>query len=284
MSHWYTSKNMTTYIATYLDYLTYVPEKVVGASGAELYVRDIIPDIGTFFTFFLFFVGLNLLLPVAYRIVNKDAYYSFSPKYKSELSGYLTCIVHHSVIAPMGVFYLARDIGLYLDGGDLTVEQYGDVVRYSVMSVAYLCGDVIFSAIPEFWRQGKIDNLYHHVFTLALFWVILNQPLTIFRFMPHYFVCETSPLLYSVSWLLRRQGYENSVAKRGVELAFAGSFFVLRIINLNTVNVLVCRQYSAHLGVFGHALFWSMSLLQIFWFSKIVVIAMNGIGAKSKGE
>ena len=114
----------------------------------------------------LFFISLNLILPVVISVLYPSFYRSLNKRKRRELPTYSSCLFHHFIVTPLGLYSIYKDIfrtSIDLDNHDYIVSE-GYIVPYCF---GYLVGDTLFLAIQE-CIDGKPSFLFHHILAFGL--------------------------------------------------------------------------------------------------------------------
>jgi len=115
------------------------------------------------------------------------------------------------------------------------------------------------------------------VAALLLLYGLLNSPVEILRYVPHFLVSELSTILFTVAWLRRTLlGANQSVLiNKTLEVAFALTFFLTRIVNLPLAITALFLQHRHKLDVLTKIVIIFIQAMQFFWFYKILIVAFH---------
>lgn len=216
----------------------------------------------------IFFSILHLIFPFIARSFFPKWFESLTARDRKDVGSYIVCTIHHLAMVPTAWLHIYRDSLLPL--------EVSKAVQYAVAEAAvapfvigYLVGDTLCYAIPEMFSL-RFEFMIHHVLTLYLIVTSLTGPGYFCRYIPHLIICDTTNIFFNTAWVLRRTGLRSSSVVTALELLFALSFFLVRVINLP----LVFSQALWHPGVaeWGYAKYTLLPivLMQWYWFSKIV--------------
>lgn len=188
-------------------------------------------------------------------------------KKRSEIPSFTISLAHHLVVVPLAIFLLCEDWNRddsaahendYLEDGSVVVA----------FTFAYFIVDTLLYAVPEAIK-GKTEYLYHHFLALLLISAAIFCDNIIGKFYAHILICELSTVLFTAAWFMRLAGYRGSSIVVMLELLFAFTFFLTRIVNMPLVLYSVWN-HAVSLGVMKYTLI-PIQGMQIYWFVKIVM-------------
>ena len=93
------------------------------------------------------------------------------------------------------------------------------------------------------------------------------------RFIPQLLICETSSLVFNISWFVKSLGpqWNDSSVVIFLEYLFAVSFILTRVVNMAQIGIgCVVFSETVELKIAIGALMTSIYSLQVYWFYKII--------------
>lgn len=252
---------------TYVQYLErdqHCPHELIDQTIIREHMLDNVKWIFIFNTFFLSLYGVS---PYLYFIMNfllskkkrtlKETSYEF-------IGSWIFTLVHHATVVPLGIYWI------YMD-------YYNKPTLPCVTDYAYHFKDMfwvlnyVFSYMTVDFLVNLKDKQYiycfHHGLILFLCYSIMSLSGPLIRFIPHFFICESSGIVFNIAWFLRDFGYEETILNRTVEVLFAILFFTTRILNFIPVLYLI---WSISISPFISVVIFPLFALQLFWFTKIL--------------
>ena len=265
---------MTNIALDYWNFITRSLPKHETISG-----MDSIPNFPSkLFVWAVFFMFLFSVVPYVTKVVTPKWYSKLPDRKQREYPSYVVCLVHHIFMVPRAWLHI------YLDAlrtnSDLAIVHYAYVeASVAPFCLGYLIGDTVCFAIPEMLR-GKFEYIIHHVLVT---WLVVSSLFSsghMTRFIPHLLLSDTTNLFFNTAWLLRAAGYADSPIVTILEILFAISFFIARVINMPLAfyAIFTC-EYSEGLGWARYTLA-PIAILQWYWFAKILASLTSRFGKK----
>lgn len=115
--------------------------------------------------------------------------------------------------------------------------------------------------------KGKYEYIIHHTLTLFLVISSLFGNGEILRFIPHLLISDTTNIFFNIAWIMRLFGGKGSTVVVTLEMLFALSFLLVRVINMPCMFYALGNQAKG-LGLARHALA-PIAIMQWYWFYKI---------------
>lgn len=195
---------------------------------------------------------------------------------------FLVCLVHHAAVVPLGLYYLFLDSSRD-EAGLKAVDYAAEYAWFVPWIFGYFIADTMAYAVP-LALGGKYEYMFHHILGLGLIvTVIYIEDSIILKLCPHMLICELSSILFSVAYVLRLNGYRDSMIVTVLELAFAFFFFLTRNVNLSmilwSVNDIMAAKYTACWVIMVLVL-----ILQFFWLSKIIASLFKKASSKDESR
>ena len=257
---------MFKFINMYWEFVTRPPSTIPTPSGLELLPNFIQDSLIWTVIFSLFFIAI----PFFIKNFSFTWYESLEKRKKIELPSYCVCLIHHYFMVPRAWIHVFNDF-------ILPINQY-NLINYSLIEakiapfcMGYLISDTLFYALPQLINEMKYEYIIHHILTIYLVYcTISSNSGTINRFIPHLLICDTTNIFFNTAWLLRLTSMKNSLLVTILELIFALSFLLTRVINLSCVFYGLLNH--PNVNELGYAKYTLMpiALLQWFWFYKIM--------------
>lgn len=265
---------MLSFIQTYWNFIAREPYHVPFSSGASA-----VPDFPLkVFLWSMLFTGMNFLVPFLAKHHLTTWYDNLTERKRHEMPAYAVCLIHHFILVPVAWQHIWTDIG-NTPSHDYSLSE-GWVAP---ISLGYLIGDTFGCAFPEALR-GKFDLLLHHIFTLWLVWSTIWAPAQMMRFTPHLLICDSTNLCFNTAWLLRTTSWKDGKLVTFLELAFAVFFLLFRVINMPTVFLAVTLNGTAQSIGYARLAFLPISVLQWWWFGKVLMGMKARLVPAGKGE
>lgn len=235
---------------------------------------------------FLLFAFIMVWIPIISSRLYPKWYDAMTDRKKGEYPSYLSSMLHHLIVVPLGWLYIYKDT---------LVTDYNQPVDYSWLLpiiapfiTGQMLADTIFFAIPLAIKRGNWEYILHHALGLWMISVFLTGPGNLTRFYPHLIICETTNILFNTAWLLRLAGYKDSLLVSVLEISFSVFFVLIRIINLTIVFKIIFMSDEGQTFGVGKYVFPLISLLQFYWMIKIAQSLyskfIGGGGSGSGGE
>lgn len=235
----------------------------------------------------LFFCMLFYFIPTFYSTFYPKWYKELDERKRREFPSYAACLVHHLAMVPRAWVHVVTDF--LRTPAVLAVIDYAPIeATIAPFCVGYLVSDTLCYAVPEMIYRGRYEFIVHHIMTLYLILSTLFAPGHFTRFIPHLVICDTSNIFLNISWLISigifgadmRQSFVVTI----LELLFAFSFLLVRVINLPTAFLAInLKEDVVELG-------WSrftmapIALLQWYWFSIIVSTTLKRINSRNQAR
>lgn len=192
-------------------------------------------------------------------------------------SQYVTATVHHMIAIPFSIWALLRD-ARNANSIDLSYEAHRTMLPFSA---GYFLADTYFARhhLIKSW-----DYSIHHLFAIMLIWRGASVR-GAERFVPHYLVTETTTILLSLLWILRKLDAEATTTFKVSGALFTALYAVLRVYWL---PLMTWKLYSQHERVWEGlgAISWAtvgVCALQVWWFYRILLkfapVITNALGA-----
>jgi len=227
----------------------------------------------------LFFIVLFFLVNHAANLFASKWFTQLNPRKQREFPAYVVCLVHHIFMVPRAWLHI------YLDAmrttQELSILHYAHVeATVAPFCLGYLIGDTVCFAIPELLR-GNYEYIIHHVLVTWLVVASLFSSGHMTRFIPHLLLSDTTNLFFNTAWILRSCGYQDTTVVMILEILFAISFLIARVINMPTAfyAIFTC-EYSEGLGYARYTLA-PIAILQWYWFAKILMSLTSRFSKKS---
>ena len=215
----------------------------------------------------LFFISLNILLPIFIERKYPIFYKSLNDRKRRELATYSSCLFHHLIVVPIGFISIIKDI--YRTSSDLHEFDYirseGFIIPYCF---GYLVGDTFFLAIQECFN-GKPSLFFHHILTFGLVAYASICPSQILRFIPYLLICETSSIFLVIGWFYKCAELFTNRINQICDISFALSFFLFRVVNF-PIMLFALSERKELKGTILSYIVLPCILLQLFWFYKII--------------
>lgn len=209
---------------------------------------------------------------------------SLPPPKQKELSTYVLSTAHHVVVVPLVFYSVISDFLLYSKTGQPFEPDHmnGVYSNTGVMafSIGFFFGDGIAYYIPEA-IQGRPVYLFHHVLSIAIVSTTRNFTGVALQSLPQLLSIELSTAFFNIAWLCRclSGGHVPEYVSTFLELSFAITFFILRIVNGTLMIVLIRDEVWAASQIFFGA-YVMLLCLQYFWFYKILLSVFGGARKK----
>jgi len=247
-------------------------------SNIDLTISEVRDDVvkGSFL-WSLFFMAMCYFMPRIFARAFPKFYDSLSEKKKNEIPTYVSCLFHHCLVVPYGLWLIYADYCRtpeeYLNYNYALNET--QVLGYTF---GYIFSDFIFFVIGEV-MNGKFEYFIHHTLAFALMYTITICPGNANRFIPHFLLCELSSIFFMFAWGFRLVGLGEHFVTKAMEMSFAFSFFLTRVVNLPVATWRVLDFAGDKLNI-ARLFLWPVLALQFFWFYKII----QSVTKKSKGK
>lgn len=186
--------------------------------------------------------------------------------YRRDFPSYVVCMMHHVVVVPRSWYRIYQDYNL--PRSQWATFDYGPV-DYIVAPflLGYLLSDSICYALPNL----SVEYILHHTFTIAVTAAGHSSDSYLSRFIPHLLSSDTTQLFFNGAWLLKRFGWkDDSPLCMLLEILFVFAFPCVRIIILPMAFLTVTLNGSAIGFGWVRYMFLPLSLMQYYWFSKII--------------
>lgn len=248
----------------YWTFLSRPPPLSIATTGI-----DVLPNLlrDTAIITVIFSIIFVLITPMA-SAISSETVLALPRRKKQELPSYALCLVHHFVAVPFAWSNIITDFNLSSDAAQL-IDYAPLTAIIAPWCIAYLITDTIFFAIPEA-LVGKFEYITHHFLTLFLVTSSLFGPGSILRFIPHLLISDTTNIFFNTAWLIRLFGGKGSILLTVLEISFAVSFLLIRVIHMPSMFYALGSQIEG-LGFARYALV-PIVFMQWFWFYKIVRI------------
>jgi hypothetical protein len=203
---------------------------------------------------------------------------------QKELSTYVLSTTHHLVVVPLVFYSVISDFLLYSKTGQPFEPDHmnGVYSNTGVMafSVGFFFGDGIAYYIPEALRGSPV-YLFHHILSIAIVSTTRNFTGVALQALPQLLSIELSTAFFNIAWLCRclSGGRVPEFVTTFLELSFAITFFLLRIINGTLMIILIREEVWAASQIFFVA-YVMLLLLQYYWFYKILLSVFGGARKK----
>ena len=260
----------------YWKFITREPPTAPGPSGLDVLPNIVSDSLFWSAAFSVLFTAVSWLA----KVVFKDWYYSLERRKQTEFPSYVVCLFHHFRVVPFAWWHIYQD--WYLTSQQALVVQYAPKeVLVAPFCIGYLVADTLFYAFPEALK-GKFEYIIHHVLTLFLVLSTIVGPGSITRFIPHLLICDTTNIFFNSAWILRLTQFKSSALVTTLELLFAFSFLVTRVINMSSAFYgLGSHRDIAGLGLAKYTLA-PIALMQWYWFYKIARTIFVRLGKQNK--
>ena len=124
--------------------------------------------------------------------------------------------------------------------------------------------------------EGCICWRTHHFLTLFVVISSLFGSGSILRFIPHLLISDTTNIFFNTAWLIRLLGGKGALLLTVLDISFAVSFLLIRVIHMTSMFWALGSQATG-LGFARYALA-PIAMMQWFWFYKIVrIIVLRSI-------
>lgn len=233
---------------------------------------NFIRDSSYFVCAFLVVVAVVTVLPEKLKL---KWYMNLPEKKKSDLVSYVTATIHHSLVAPLGLYYYLVDISLS-DEEAYKIDYLEQCSWLVPFITGYFIVDTFTYAIPEAFK-GNLEYIIHHALALFLLQGVMGSDNEVAKYYSHMCMCEISSLFFNIAWFLRLFG-RNATVFEGLFVVF---FFLTRILNMPLAFFTMLYSDNTSLGWAKFTL-PSIQLMQFYWFYKIVK-SLTG-GRKSKRQ
>ena len=223
--------------------------------------------------FFFVFLFVYLTSPKVYNILY--IFFSTNPPTATSLqftTSWIYSLFHHIVVVTVGILWIREDATME------TCSDYASVFQHRYWFFDFVFSYMFFDFFMN-WIQKSYLYCFHHVLVMCLCRKLLDISGPIIRFIPHFLLCESSGIFFNVAWFLRKFGHEKTTLNRVIEILFACTFFLTRIVNLCIV-----LYYASKLPNIPRLLLvviFPLVFLQFYWFYKIVSVLQKKF-AKSK--
>jgi hypothetical protein len=205
--------------------------------------------------------------------MHNDWWKGLSDKKRFEIPPCLVALFHHFIIVPYGLYLIYRT---YAQG--ITLTQ-ADAFLVAPFCYGYLAGDTLFYAIPEA-RQGHYEYILHHALGLWITAAAVNATTPeVLTFIPSMFICELSSIFLAVGWVMRCTSHKDMPIINYLNIAFALSFFVTRVVNL-PIAVWKTWEAAVEIGLARYTLIPILAM-QFYWFYKIIISVTKPKGEKA---
>lgn len=242
---------------------------------------DAIPDFESkVLVWSVFFTVIYFVISAVAKLLAPSWHASLTDRKKREYPAYLVCLIHHSFMVPRAWVHIYSDS--LRSAAELSIIHYANVeATVAPFCLGYLIGDTICFAIPEMLR-GNVEFIIHHVLVTWLVVASLFSSGHMTRFIPHLLLSDTTNLFFNTAWLLRTVGYQDSPIVMILEMLFAISFLIARVINMPLAFWAIYHcEFSDGLGYSRYTLA-PIAILQWYWFYKIVSSLGSRFGEKKK--
>jgi hypothetical protein len=228
----------------------------------------------------LFFTVVFFIIPMIAKIVAPSWHASLPARKQREYPAYMVCLIHHGFMVPRAWVHIYSDA--LRSAAELSVIHYANVeATIAPFCLGYLLGDTICFAIPEVIR-GNLEYIIHHVLVSWLVVASLFSSGHMTRFIPHLLLSDTTNIFFNTAWLLRTFGYQDTPIVTILEILFAISFLIARVINMPFAFWAIYHcDYAEGLGYARYTLA-PIAILQWYWFYKIVSSLGSRFGGKKK--
>lgn len=232
------------------------------------------------------YIVLHLVFNPVFYFLFPKTWKSLPPNKQKELSTYILSTSHHFVVVPIVFYSVVSDLYAY----SLTHEPFepshlNHIYAHTgvvAFSVGFFFGDGIAYYIPEA-LAGRPMYLFHHVLSVIIITSTRSFSGVVLQALPQLLSIELSTAFFNVAWLCRCLLGDKAPAALTsfLELSFAVTFFLLRIINGTLMIVLIRSEVWEASKLFFVAYVMAL-LLQYFWFYKIVMSIAGGSRKKKK--
>ena len=161
-------------------------------------------------------------------------------------------------------------------GSSRWITPYGNNEVVSIMN-GYFLADFLL----DDWTSD-LSNVFHHVIGLSSITGLLLGNIGE-TFMPDVQLMEISTFLLNMMWFMRTFNKTNNTSYKCISVLFLITFFILRIIYYPYVLLKICFDYPHEwikLNLFMKCVIWSLWVLQVYWFRKIVALAKKSFQQK----
>ncbi len=218
----------------------------------------------------IFFCIIFYIIPRVIKYLAPSFYNGLDKDKQEQLPSWAGGMFHHIVVAPYGLYMIYRD---YITPPEVYNEMDYAVSFHGLYLVTYafgyIMGDTIFFTIPELMK-GRYEYAIHHIASIALYRGLLMSGGPVIRYLPHFFICEFSNMIFNSCWFIRNGGGKNSAILGVLEKAFAVVFFILRIVNLPcAVFAMLSLPGVEELGIYRFVLI-PILFLQFMWLFMII--------------
>ena len=232
------------------------------------------------------YIVLHFIFNPVFKSLFPDTWASLKPSKQKELSTYVLSTTHHFVVVPVVFYSILSDLVAFarthepFEPGHLNAMYSNTGVL--AFSVGFFFGDGIAFYIPE-TLAGRPMYLFHHVLSIIVLSTTRSFSGVALQSLPQLLSIEFSTACFNVAWLCRclSGGSAPTAMVSCLEMAFAISFFILRIINGTLMIVLIWAEIWQASKLFFVAYVMAL-LLQYFWFYKIIMSIFGG--ARKKKE
>lgn len=233
----------------------------------------------------LFFCALNFVVPFLAKRMFPKWYGSLSDKDQREFPSYAVCLIHHVIMVPIAWVRIYHDVMLSSEMAAI-VDYATAEAGVGPFCIGYLVGDTLCFATQEALAL-RFEFIVHHFLTISLVMTAIFGPGNLLRYIPHLLICDTTNIFFNSAWLLRRCGLKGSFFVTALEVLFAVTFLLTRVINLPAVFLQVTLDPRSAAWGWARYTLLPISLMQWYWFSKIAATLlgrMSGGKKKSIGD
>ena len=261
-------------------------------SGSELpvgeptYLASYLPNMWVNISLWLFFfAGVYVSADRYVTIYHAKWYNSLDSVKRMALPQYCFTISHHSVVVPIGVYYILKDLSL--SDNERKSYNFAQELAFVVpICTAYLLWDFV-CLMREFMRIIKdqsinmkkeiSDNLQylgHHLLGFGLVWMALKIPSKVCRYIPHLLICESSTLCFGLVWLLKLKAKPPQELVFILEILFIVAFIATRAVNLPFVFDAAQIQSQKEFP-YAYVCYYPVIGLQFYWLYKVFASLYN---------
>ena len=201
------------------------------------------------------------------------------PHKRNDLPGYALCLFHHVLVVPWAALHIYRD--LYRT--DYAAFDYATTEQNTVpLLVGYLCADLLCTALPTL----SLEYILHHSITLYLTFTGCMATTGTHRWIPHLLFSDITQISFNTAWILRLTPFKekHEMFIMGLELAFAVSFFFVRVWHMSCVFLVETLQGTAIGMGLGRFTLLPLTFLQFFWMHRIVATVRRKLAEMEKGK
>ena len=225
------------------------------------------PTFASVFGFTSFFIILYLMSPRIYFFLENQ--FSKQPRVFNQItldqrSSRILSFVHHTVVSFIGFGWLYSDYAK--DRSISCVTDYAEMYKDKFWTINFV---VSYMGVDFFLNLKKKTYVYcvHHALVIFISFEILPLSGSLIRFIPHFFICESSSIIFILGSFLRDFGHKSTVSHEILRILFIVLFFVTRVLNF---TALFYSLFEVEVSPFILVAVLLLSILQLFWFGKII--------------